>query len=247
FEFPNENGEPYKSNGGKLVESELGMIPEEWEIVTGTDMFNFYNGYSYKGKELGPSRDAMVTIKNFNRDGSYRVEGLKEIIISDRVKPHHFVKVGDVIVAHTDLTQNADIIGNPILIYSDANYKNLIISMDTVKVSSKYDYVSNHFIYLLYKDKRFKNFALSYVNGTTVLHLSKKAIKEYKFPLPSDTSILEAFIQIIYPIFEKISNNILENESILVLRNTLLPKLMSGEIRVPEAEEVVESCLQKSN
>lgn len=247
FEFPNENGEPYKSSGGKFVESELGMIPEGWKVVTGDDVFSSASGYSYKGKELRPSTDAMVTIKNFQRSGGFKVDGLKEIVISDKVKPHHYVQVGDVVVAHTDLTQNADIIGNPVLIHSNGGYKNLIISMDTVKVTSKDGSLSNPLIYLILKDNRFKNYALGYTNGTTVLHLSKSAIKNYKFPIPKDKLLIERLESIINPIFKQISIRYTENESLSELRDTLLPKLMSGEIRVPDAEREVEVCLQKSS
>ncbi len=237
FEFPNEEGQPYKSSGGEMVESELGMIPSIFKVADFGDIVSTYNGYSYKGKELGSSKDAMVTIKNFDRNGGYKLEGLKEIILSDKVKPHHFVELNDIIVAHTDLTQAAEIIGNPIMILSKGIYKKLIMSMDTVKVKSKNKNISNNIIYLTLKDKRFKEFALSYTNGTTVLHLSKKAIPVYKFAKCESESIYIQFDSIISPIFKLIANNIAQNESLIELRDTLLPKLMSGEIRVSDFKE----------
>ncbi len=44
FEFPNENGEPYKSSGGEMVESELGMIPKGWEVKSLDEIADFLNG-----------------------------------------------------------------------------------------------------------------------------------------------------------------------------------------------------------
>src|SRR5699024_2652256 len=44
FEFPNEEGKPYKSSGGKMVESELGMIPEGWKVKSLSEVANFQNG-----------------------------------------------------------------------------------------------------------------------------------------------------------------------------------------------------------
>ena len=233
FEFPNEDGKPYKSSGGEMVESELGMIPKGWEVILLDEIVDTFNGYSYKGKELSESEDAMITIKNFDRNGGYKMDGLKEIVISDKVKPHHFVEVNDIIVAHTDLTQGAEIIGNPIMIFSKGSYEKLIMSMDTVKVKSKIKEMNNELLYFILKDYRFKQYALGYVNGTTVLHLSKSTIPQYKIALPYDKSIMHQLGDNLSPIMSKIANNFKENEKLIRLRDTLLPKLMSGEIRVP--------------
>lgn len=247
FEFPNDEGVPFKSSGGKLVESELGLIPEDWGVVSGEEVFISNSGYSYKGKELCPSNSAMVTIKNFSRNGGFKFDGLKEIILSEKVKPHHYVEIGDVVVAHTDLTQNAEIIGNPIIIYSNGGYEKLITSMDTVKVASKDNSISNKLIYLILKEKRFKNFALGWTNGTTVLHLSKKAINNYKFTLPNNKEEVKRLQAIFDPIFNQFSVKFNENKTLKELRDTLLHKLMTGEIGISDSKEEVEECLQKSN
>ncbi|MDU6633747.1 restriction endonuclease subunit S [Clostridium perfringens] len=233
FEFPNEEGKPYKSSGGEMVKSELGMIPKGWKVFYMEEFVNTYNGYSYKGKELTKSNDAMITIKNFDRKGGYKLDGLKEISISNKVKEHHYIDINDIVIAHTDLTQGAEIIGNPIMVYSKGKYNKLIMSMDTVKVTSKKSNINNSLLYYIFKDLRFKSFALKFVNGTTVLHLSKTTIPKYKIALPNDENILLKIGGILNSLTNKISNNIIENERLEKLRDTLLPKLMSGEIRVP--------------
>lgn len=232
FEFPNEEGKAYKSSGGEMVESELGMIPKEWIVQELGEIVDTFNGYSYKGKELGESNDAMITIKNFDRNGGYKLDGLKEIIISEKVKEHHYVNIGDIIVAHTDLTQGAEIIGNPIIITSKYKYNKLIMSMDNVKVKSKVEYINNNFIYLLLSNIRFKKYALGHVNGTTVLHLSKNCIPTYKTAIPKNKELFKKLDEIINPLINKKINIIKENEDLERLRDTLLAKLMSGEIRV---------------
>ena len=233
FEFPNEDGEPYKTSGGEMVESELGMIPKGWEVVELGEIVEVKNGYSYKGVELSESEDAMITIKNFDRNGGYKVDGLKEIIISDRVKEHHYINIKDVVVAHTDLTQGAEIIGNPIMVFSKGKYDNLIMSMDTVKVVPKDDKLDNSVIYFILRSENFKQYALGYVNGTTVLHLSKKAIPQYKIAKPNTIDLIEKLGEILKPIMTKIANSFSETNNLINLSDLLLPKLMSGEIRVP--------------
>lgn len=232
FEFPNEEGKPYKSSGGEMIESELGMIPKGWEVIELDEIVKIYNGYSYKGKELSESNNAMVTIKNFDKNGGYKIDGLKEIVIYDKVKEHHYVDIGDIIVAHTDLTQGAEIIANPIIITSKSGYDKLIMSMDTVKVESKKNYISNNIIYMILKDRRFKGYALGYMNGTTVLHLSKKCIPSYKIAISSDKKLFRELEKVILPLINVQINIIKQNESFSNLRDTLLPKLISGKIRV---------------
>ncbi|MHC6180937.1 restriction endonuclease subunit S [Clostridium sp. JNZ X4-2] len=233
FEFPNKEGKPYKSSGGQMVESKLGMIPKDWKVVQLGQLVNTYNGYSYKGKELLKSKDAMVTIKNFDRNGNYKLDGLKEIVISDRVKQHHYVNINDVIVAHTDLTQKAEIIGNPIMIFTKGKYDKIIMSMDTVKVIPKFKEYNNCLIYFVLKDYRFKKYALGYVSGTTVLHLSKSTILKYKIAISHNKNVEKQLGDIFSAIMSKVSNNYKENERLTKIRDILLPKLMSGEIRVP--------------
>jgi type I restriction enzyme S subunit len=234
FEFPNGAGEPYKSSGGEMVESELGMIPKGWEVTKLDEICNFISGYSYKGNELVASNNAMITIKNFDRNGGFKLDGYKEISISDRVKDKHFVSIFDILVAHTDLTQNAEIIGNPILVTNTMSYKKIIFSMDTVKVDP---IIENYrfYIYGLLLDSNFKGYALGNMNGTTVLHLSKKALPDYKF-VKASNDLIERYNYLVKPLYEKIINIYSENIALNKLRDSLLPKLMSGEIRVPIEE-----------
>ena len=218
---------------GKMEESELGEIPEGWELHPLEDLVKVHNGYSYKGSELQESNVAMVTLKNFDRNGGFRFDGFKELV-SDRYKEKHIVDVGDLIVAHTDLTQDAEVLGNPALIMKNEKYTKLIVSMDLVKVESKHKSLNTEFLYYLMRDKRFKYHCKGYANGTTVLHLSKSAIPEYLFPFPKDMTLIEDFGAYAYSVYQKISNNIEEIQSLTQLRDTLLPKLMSGELRVKE-------------
>lgn len=231
FEFPNEDGEPYKSSGGEMVESELGPIPKGWELIKLSELCEPVNGYSYKGEELMESNDAMITIKNFAVDGSFKIDGYKELLINERVKDKHYANLFDIIVAHTDLTQNADIIGNPVMVLDKAEYNRVIFSMDTVKVIPSIE-SSRYFIYQLLKHENFKAFALAHTSGTTVLHLSKKALPKYIFVKPKDC-LINDYNSLVKPLYLKISGVYKEITILKSIRDSLLPKLMSGEIRVP--------------
>jgi len=231
FEFPNEEGKPYKSSGGEMLDSELGMIPLGFRVTVLSEIVDKINGFSYKGSDLIDSSTGLVTIKNSNKERSFNEGGFKSIGVSNRVKNHHYCKPGDVLITCTDVTQNADYIGNSIYIYTMNKYNRLIFSMDLIKLKKINKKISNEFIYELTRTQRFKNFSLGYVTGTTVLHLDKRLINEYRFVLPP-YDLLDKFQELIKAIHNKISNGMIQNQSLIELRDLLLPKLMSGEIEV---------------
>lgn len=224
--------EPFKD--GKFVDSELGMIPEGWKVITLNEILDNVSGYSYKGSELQSSNIAMATIKNFERKGGFKTEGYKEIVISKKIKETQFVNMFDVLVAHTDLTQNAEIVGNPAIVLSKGGYEKLIMSMDLTKVISKIDGVTNGLLYCILSTSRFKEHALGYVNGTTVLHMSKKAVPEYTCAFPKDINQIRDLCITLDSIYKRMAVTYDENSRLSLIRDTLLPRLMSGELEVPE-------------
>lgn len=224
--------EPFKD--GKFVDSELGMIPEGWKVISLNEILDNVSGYSYKGSELQSSNIAMATIKNFERKGGFKTEGYKEIVISKKIKETQFVNMFDVLVAHTDLTQNAEIVGNPAIVLSKGGYEKLIMSMDLTKVISKIDGVTNGLLYCILSTSRFKEHALGYVNGTTVLHMSKKAVPEYTCAFPKDINQIRDLCITLDSIYKRMAVTYDENSRLSLLRDTLLPRLMSGELEIPE-------------
>lgn len=204
----------------------------EIKTVFLSEIADFVSGYSYKGDELKCSDIAMATIKNFDRKGGFKIDGYKEIIPSSKLKSSQFVDDFDSLVAHTDITQNADVIGNAEIVLSNVGYKKLIFSMDLVKVIPKGDKISKFVIATLLQRADFKNHCLSYVNGTTVLHLSKKALPSYELSLPRDENKLIKLNAKIEPLFKLISNNFNENLKLKSLKESLLTKLISGEIDI---------------
>jgi len=221
----------YHGATGEMEDSELGEIPKGWRVIELRKIVDTINGYAYKGKELvEESLEALVTLKSFNRNGGFQTRGFKPF--SGNPKQKQEVQLSDLIVSHTDLTQDAEVIGNPAFIFENGGFKKMYITMDLVKVVSKEEKIDNSFLYYLMKRREFKEHCVGYSNGTTVLHLSKLAIPEYKLGLPQDFDLIETFSSIIKPSIEKIMNNINQVQTLSETRDILLPKLMSGEIRV---------------
>jgi type I restriction enzyme S subunit len=202
---------------------------EEWEEIRLGSIVEVINGVSYKSDDLNSSKTAMVTLKSFDRNGGFRMDGFKEY--TGKYKEHHILNEGDLVVAHTDITQEAEVIGNPVMVIGNPKYEVLVFSMDLVKVISNDENYSNEFLYLLMKSREFKEHCLGYSNGSTVLHLSKKAIPEYEMKLPPN-KLINDFSFKVKPLVQKQFRNQTQICTLTAMRDTLLPKLMNGEVRV---------------
>ena len=203
---------------------------DDWEEKPLAEIAEFIGGYSYKGNELvDTSTMAMATIKNFERKGGFKVEGFKDIVASSKLKVEQHAKIFDILVAHTDLTQNADVIGNAEILLTCGGYTDIIFSMDLVKVLPKENFPYKFLLAAMLKNPYFKAHCLGYVNGTTVLHMSKKALPEYVFACPSNEEA-EKMDNAFKAYYQKMAKILQENETLATLRDTLLPKLMNGEI-----------------
>ena len=211
-------------------------MPDDWSETPLSTIADFVSGYSYKGIELVESNIAMATIKNFDRKGGFKLDGYKEIAPSNKLKETQRAELFDTLVAHTDLTQNAEVIGNVEPIMSKSGYEDIVFSMDLVKVIPKSKHISKFLMAAILQDKKFKSHCLGYVNGTTVLHLSKKALPEYQLYLPDDLFILKPLDELVTALYQQISANIEKSAKLEILRDTLLSKLMSGELDVTNIE-----------
>ena len=205
-----------------------------WKKISLSEVASFVGGYSYTGKELTDfSNVAMATIKNFMRHGGFKAEGFKGINPSAKLKECHYANLFDILVAHTDLTQNADVIGNAELLLTCGKYNSIIFSMDLVKVLPKEIFPYSFLLAAMRKNKMFKAHCLGYINGTTVLHLNKKALPEFEIRKPSDSEA-KIMNETLAPYYKRMAKLLQETDKLISLRDTLLPKLMSGEVKINE-------------
>ena len=197
---------------------------KNWTYVKLEDIAKISSGYSYQGNELLPSNTAMATIKNFNRTGGFNTNGFKEIKPKKNVKLEKYVNLFDVLVAHTDITQNGDIIGNAEVVLDTVKYKKIIYSMDLVKVTPKNHLISPFLLALLLQGNELKKYCLRYVNGTTVLHLNKKAIKKFEIPIPNNISDINNIEKYARYAYKNMSINLKENRILKSLKTEILNK-----------------------
>lgn len=228
FDFPDKNGKPYKTSGGKMVWNEelKREIPEGWEVkLLGTEI-EIQRGISYTSKEINGDGIPMISLNSFNLNGTYKPEGIKKY--SGQYTEKNNTKPGDLLIAATDVTRNADIIGRAILV-PDYYNGDLVFSMDIAKIISKN--IPSSFLMMLFNSNHYHNYIKWYASGTIVLHLNLDGTKRYNIELPPK-ELLKKYDSLFQPIANRIYKTAIENKKLTELRDWLLPMLMNGQVKV---------------
>lgn len=203
---------------------------QNWKISFLGNIAYIVKGVSYRSVNLVEESDtALVTLKSMERGGGYREDGLKPY--AGEYKPEQVLSPGEVVIAHTDLTQAADVIGRAARVEPNEKHSVLVASLDMAIVRPKLKPYTNEYLYGLLSQTEFSDHAYQYTNGTTVLHLSVKALPEYQFRIPPEKKV-EEYSGLVAPIYQQLDNNKKESRTLASLRDSLLPKLMRGEVRV---------------
>ena len=216
-----------------------GTMPSDWEVVPFEKIVDFQNGYAFKSKELlnEPSSDCYQVFKqgHIARGGGFIPDGTKSWYPKKLAsKLERFVlKKGDILMAMTDMKNNVAILGNTAIMPIDNEY---IVNQRVghLRVNG-YKGITYPFIYLLTNSTDFLIDLRSRANSGVQVNLSSAEIKASQTVLPSE-KVNTAFSEITFPMFEAIISNQLENQRLAQLRDTLLPKLMSGELDVSDID-----------
>lgn len=239
FEFPDENGLHYKSSGGEMVDSELGEIPIGWKIVQLRDLVSYYIGggwgnedkvkdfeiesFVIRGTDIPKLTfgDINSCPKRYHKESNYKSRKIEPMdIVFEISGGSKGQPVGRSILIDEELVKN---FGSVIcasfckLIRPDSN----IIS----------PYFIDHYFKSMYKSGEITEYQLQ---STGITNFNFEYFMNKLVALP-DSSINNSFHQLINPIQTQKSKLGHQNSILSQIRDSLLPKLMSGKIRVMEA------------
>jgi type I restriction enzyme S subunit len=212
----------------KMVDSELGKIPEGWEVRSLNSIVELDKGLSYKGSGLAEKGMPMINLGCFLRGGKFLYDNLKHYV--GDYKPRHISQVGDLLVSNTDITQDREIIGNPVIVEEWLGNRKYLFTHHIYIIRPKYK-LNKIFFYYLLRQTAFRARVIGAASGTNILGLSKESISSFEIIVPP-VKLVEKFTDIPSQILEKISKIQTENQKLAKLRDLLLPKLMSGEVGV---------------
>ena len=216
-----------------------GVMPDDWIITTFDEICVFQNGYAFKSKELldAPTNDCYDVFKQGHiiKGGGFNINGTKSWYPKSKCEKlsKYILNRKDILMAMTDMKGNVAILGNTAILPLDDQYiLNQRVGLLRPKTETG---VSAAYIYLLTNSKDFLFDLRSRANSGVQVNLSADVIRNSKIVLAPKT-INEAFSAIVNPMVNMILNNQIENQRLSSLRDTLLPKLMNGEIDASEVK-----------
>ena len=229
FDFPNQEGKPYKSNGGAMAWNEKlkREIPVGWEVVKLGSLIESSRGISYNASNISGGGVPMLNLASFNVDGTYKHKGLKtfngEYSVDKVLKPFDLVMCN---TQQTAIDDAKDIIGKAFLVPNI--FDGDIVSSHHV-TTLKCESILKPYLSYLSNTRHFHKYASGCCTGTNIMGLDFCGIERYQMELPPKT-LLHRFYDIAIAVEREKGKAILETMRILSLRDELLPLLMNGQV-----------------
>ncbi len=230
YDFPGENGKPYKTNGGKLVYNEelKREIPEGWEVVSFGDCISSINtGLNPRDNFVlnAGGRIRYLTVKNLNTDGSVDFSSTDMIDEDARELVHKRsdIAIGDILFA------SISPLGRCHLILSEPYDWDINESVFSVKPN--YDVMTSVFLYMTFMSEAFIKKAEKGSVGSIFKGIRIAELSEMKTIRPSKP-VLDRFDEVVKNLFVQKNNIFAENQQLTELRDFLLPMLMNGQIKI---------------
>ena len=218
--------EPFKN--GEFVESELGMIPKGWRVVSLDEMTSkFGTGLNpRKNFKLGEGNNYYVTIKNMGNNRVYLDDKCDKVTDDaiEKINKRSKLQEGDL------LFSGIGTIGRVALVTHTPTNWNTSESVFNMHPAQN---ISSEFLYILLLSDVFQQYVKIHAQGGVQQGIRMASLKEYRMAIPEDY-LLRKFDDNVMPIISRIKNNDNQSDSLAELRDTLLPKLMSGEFKVNE-------------
>lgn len=235
YQFPNENEEPYQLTNGKMRDSEIGRIPEEWKIVTLGEYIRVKHGYAFKSKYFSEEETEriLVTPGNFKIGGGFQDKKYKYYSVDGELSNEYILNKNDLIITMTDLSREGDTLGYPAIVPSVLN-KVLLHNQRIGKVEYINNETPKYYLYMLMCSDMYRHHILATSTGTTVKHTAPTRVTDYKFAIPKDTELMERYNKLVEPIVAKNQQIMKENIYLQEMKDVLLSKLISGKIRVSD-------------
>ena len=198
-------------------------MPKDWKEGKLGEVIDLYRGVSYSSKDIKNGDYALLSMNNIRPWGGFLYDFSRKF--SGKFKEIHKLNPYDLIMCITDITQERRLIGYTALI--PPHYDSLIMCTHLLKVTSnKYDSI---FLNGLFNYSGLSRYLADCATGTTVLGLTADIVRSIEWTLPTP-DVAKRYSNLVKGLYEKIFANDFESQRLAALRDSLLPKLMKGEI-----------------
>jgi type I restriction enzyme S subunit len=219
-------------------------LPEGWRVGEFGEVIEFINGYAFKSKDLSkePIDNAYKVFKmgDINKGGGFKpgkTKGYYPKSMSTKLNKY-ILKNGDLLMSMTDMKDAISLLGHTaLMIYEDEYIVNQRVGLIRVKNDLNIEYP---YLYLLTNNDDFIAGIRAGANSGVQVNLSTQGIKETEFII-ADKETNKAFNNVVMPLFEKRKANSQMIKELKKTRDTLLPKLMSGQVRVKNINQTTDA------
>jgi type I restriction enzyme S subunit len=162
-------------------DQQLAELPAGWKVARLGDMISLRGGLSYKGEFLSDSGNSLVTMGCVSASERFKKSGLKRY--SGDFTERHRLRVGDMVIATRDVTQNRELLGSPALVPEGLPGEAVIAATNLYMVTNHSE-TPTEFLYWLMKTPAYRNQIVASAKGTTIVMLTKDSVENFTFPLP---------------------------------------------------------------
>ncbi len=223
--------EPFKNE--EFVDSELGKIPKGWEVKKITEVVKILRGISFDSKDASFEYfEDAIPILRANNIKPNRTIDLTDLMFIPKSKVSEEKKLKELDIVIVGSNGNPELVGNfacfiEILPPKDFSFGSFMYCLRT---NSK---IFFPFIYCILNSNYFSEYLASVVTGTNISNLKKSDLENFQIVIPPPP-ILQKFHSLVEPLFQKIINNQKQIMVLRKIRDTLLPLLVFGKLRVEE-------------
>ncbi len=208
-------------------ESELGLIPKGWKMAPLGNHVELQRGKTYKSGLKGLPGPFLLGLGTIERNGGFRPEKLTTY--GGDSPENLLVYPGELYVSLKDVTQSADLLGAVAQV--PRHFQVGRLTQDTVKLKFNASATSRNIVYQVLLTSEYREYCRSHATGTTNLGLAREDFLAYPIITPSQ-KVSKVFDLIVENLYAAIGVNETQSISLATLRDTLLPKLLSGELSV---------------
>jgi type I restriction enzyme S subunit len=218
----------------RFVESELGMVPLGWEVGTLGNVSTVKGGFAYKGESFCDKGFPVIKIKNIVGDGTVNLIDVQYVSSEIAEKTKRFaLQDGDIVIAMTGAT-----IGKTGIIVTNEFIPYLNQRVAKFEENSK-GQNNKWFVFVAFQNLFISDQIVNSASGSAQPNISTTGIESVRLVIPKDTKLLSVYNELVSPLFNSWISNHKQTQTLATLRDTLLPRLISGQLRLPDVEEMV--------
>jgi type I restriction enzyme S subunit len=223
--------EGFGDSSGKFKQTEIGLIPEDWQSITLGEIFTLKNGYSFSSEFFSDRGEVVLTPGNFRLNGGLYFDERNTKRYSGIYPKSMIFSNNDLLIVMTDLTPECNLLGKPAFV----NSNEVILHNQRIgKVVLKVRDSDTKYLYYVLLSSRYLNQIRNLATGSTVRHTSPKSIYSVSIAFPYATNEQQAIAKVLSDMDSEISALEQRRDKTKALKQAMMQELLTGRIRLRE-------------